>query len=110
MKNKVTMVFSTVPDAAQGRAMAEELVGAGLAACVNLVPGLVSVYRWEGDIQADSECLMIIKTREDAVASIREWILERHPYELPEVVAVPVTDGLPPYLDWVTGSVRPPSQ
>lgn len=109
MKHKIIIALSTCPDLARGRAMAEELVETGLAACVNLVPGLVSVYRWEDNTQADPECLMIIKTTEEAVGSIREWIRQRHPYELPELVAVPVIDGLPAYLDWVADAVRAPT-
>jgi len=89
--------------------MANELVESGLAACVNLLPGIVSVYRWEGRVQTDEECMMVIKTTEPALAALKDWLGDRHPYELPELVAVPVTDGLPAYLAWVAGEVTPSS-
>lgn len=89
--------------------MAGEMVESGLAACVSLVPGIVSVYRWEERIQNDDECLMVIKTTDDAFPRLRDWLHQRHPYELPELVAVPVTDGLPAYLAWVAGEVARPS-
>lgn len=106
MENKIIIAFSTCGDTAQARAMATGLVGAGLAACVNIVPGLLSVYRWQDEVQSDPECLMIIKTTDSAIGAVREWILKQHPYELPELVAVPVTDGLPAYLDWVIDQVQ----
>ncbi len=109
MNKKVIIALSTCQEMAPARAMASEMVEAGLAACVNLVPGALSVYRWEGRIQSDEECLMVIKTTEDAFPGLREWLQHRHPYELPELVAVPVTDGLPAYLAWVAGETVPSS-
>lgn len=105
MKNKVIIVLCTCPDEEAGRRLATELVNSGLAACVNLSPGLTSVYRWEGKTEAAEECLMIIKSTDRAFDRLRDRIVEGHPYELPEIVAVPVTHGLPAYLDWVSGSV-----
>ena len=98
-------MLSTCPDPETARGLAADLVENRLAACVNIVPGLTSVYRWEGRTEESPECLMLIKTSEESVARLRDRIVELHPYELPEVVAVPVVDGLPAYLDWVTGSV-----
>jgi len=109
MNEKVIIALSTCPDAALGTAIAAKIVESGLAACVNLVPAVVSVYRWEQRIQKDDECLMVIKTTENAFPRLRDWLDERHPYELPELVAVPVTDGLPAYLAWVAGEVAPPA-
>ncbi|KPK59948.1 MAG: hypothetical protein AMJ59_08770 [Gammaproteobacteria bacterium SG8_31] len=105
MKKKVIVAFSTCRDPAQGRALADQLVSSGLAACVNLVPGIVSVYRWQGEVQSDNECLMIIKTTAESTPALQDWILKQHPYELPEFVAVPVCDGLPDYLQWVADQV-----
>ena len=105
MNSKVIIALSTCPDPAVGRALAREMVESGRAACVNLVPGIQSVYRWEGRIQADEECLLVIKTTGTAFPDLRDWLQRRHPYELPELVAVPVTDGLPAYLAWVAGEV-----
>jgi periplasmic divalent cation tolerance protein len=105
MKNKAIVVLSTCPDPETARGLAADLVENGLAACVNIVPGLTSVYRWEGRTEESPECLMFIKTTQESMARLRQRIVELHPYELPEIVAVPVVDGLPAYLDWVTGSV-----
>ena len=101
MTEELILCFCTVPDGATGRRIAHHLVESGLAACVNRIPGVVSVYRWEQEVQEDDEELLIVKTRtgrlEDLVAAVRQI----HPYELPEVVAVPVTGGLEDYLDWL---------
>ncbi len=99
------IVFCTVPDTEIGGRLAEALVEEGLAACVNLLPGLISVYRWEGKLQRDAEALLLIKTRADRFAQLAERIRELHPYELPEIVAVPLTEGLPEYLDWIDRAV-----
>ena len=105
MKSKAIVVLSTCPDPETARGLAADLVENGLAACVNIVPGLTSVYRWEGRTEESPECLMLIKTTPEGMARLRQRIVDLHPYELPEIVAVPVVDGLPAYLDWVTGSV-----
>ena len=101
MTEELILCLCTVPDGATGRRIAHHLVESGLAACVNRIPGVVSVYRWEQEVQEDDEELLIVKTRtgrlEDLVAAVRQI----HPYELPEVVAVPVTGGLEDYLDWL---------
>jgi periplasmic divalent cation tolerance protein len=109
MKHKVIIALSTCPNPALGRVMAEEMVESGLAACVNLVPGAFSVYRWDGRVQTDEECLMVIKTTAGAFAKLRDWLQHRHPYELPELVVVRVTDGLPAYLTWIATEVAPSS-
>lgn len=104
MKNKVIVVLCTCPDRETARRLAFDLVEGGLAACVNLVPGLTSIYRWEGRTEESEECLMIAKTSTAGFERLRDRVVDLHPYELPEIVAVPVTDGLPEYLDWVTES------
>ena len=86
----------------QGRQLARELVSEGLAACVNLLPGIESCYRWQGEVQRDSEALLMIKTCAADYPGVEAAILELHPYELPEIIAVPLTGGLPAYLDWVS--------
>jgi len=105
MKNKVIMVFATCPDTALARQFGQHLVGTGMAACVNVVPGASSIYRWQGEIQEDQEVMMIIKTVHERLAEITAWIQQNHPYDLPEVVAVPVEDGLNGYLQWVKDAV-----
>jgi periplasmic divalent cation tolerance protein len=76
-----------------------------MAACVNLVPGVSSIYRWRGEIQEDQEVMMIIKTVQARLAEITAWIEQNHPYDLPEVVAMPVEEGLNGYLQWVKDAV-----
>jgi len=109
MKEKLILCFCTVPDGETGRRIAREIVESGLAACVNRLPGVESVYRWEGRIEEDGEELLVIKTRADRLANLVDAISRAHPYELPEVVAVPVTGGLEGYLDWVAVSSRGPA-
>ena len=100
------VILSTCPDAATAERIARELVGASLVACVNVVPGLRSIYRWNGAVQADEEVLMILKTPADRLSEARERLVALHPYDVPEVVALPVADGHHPYLQWVTDSTR----
>ena len=97
----IVLLFCTCPDADVAQRIAHALVGERLAACVNIVPGLRSVYRWKGKIQDDAECQLLIKTRESHIGAVTESIHRLHPYELPEVIAVPVVAGLAPYLDWI---------
>lgn len=78
-----------------------------LAACVNIVERISSVYFWEGEVKSDVENLMIIKTAPDRVAALRERLVAAHPYDVPEVIALPVVEGHAPYLDWVVASTRP---
>lgn len=97
----VTVIFSTAPDQETAERIAARLVEYRLAACVNLIPGIRSVYRWEGRVQNDAEVLLMIKARAADYEQIEMTIRAQHSYELPEIIAVSVTDGLPGYLDWV---------
>jgi len=81
--------------------LADTLVGERLAACVNIVPGLRSVYRWQGAVECDNEVLLLIKTTRARLPALSARVVELHPHELPEVVAVEVAGGLSAYLDWV---------
>ncbi|RMD78166.1 MAG: divalent-cation tolerance protein CutA [Gammaproteobacteria bacterium] len=100
------LVLCTCPDAESAGRIARALVERRLAACVNVLPGLRSVYRWQGRVEEAAEHLLLIKTREAALAALQRAVVELHPYELPEVVAVPITGGLPAYLAWVREGVR----
>lgn len=94
------IAFVTCPaDAAESLAAA--LVDCRVAACVNIVPGLRSVYRWQGQICRDDEALLLIKHPAEGFEALRAAILARHPYELPEIVAVDLDRGHPPYLAWI---------
>ena len=95
------LVLTTVGADFDARALAHALVEARLAACVNIVPAIHSVYRWEGRVTDDTEQLLIIKTSESRVDALRTELFARHPYEVPEIIALRVADGLPEYLGWV---------
>src|SRR5215468_11657759 len=88
----------TAPDAAAAERLGRALVEEGLAACVNVVPGVRSIYRWQGKINTDAEVLCLVKTRPALFERVRARILELHPYEIPEVLAFAVDDGSPAYL------------
>ncbi len=98
---EVCVVLVTAPDGEEGARLGHQLVQERLAACVSLVPGVRSLYRWEGEIQDDAEVLLIVKTRADRVAELATRIGELHPYDLPEAVALPAVGGSPAYLAWV---------
>jgi periplasmic divalent cation tolerance protein len=101
-------VHLTMPDVERATALARTLVGEGLAACVNVVPGVRSIYRWEGRIQEDDEVLCLIKTRPAIFDRVRGRILELHPYDVPEILAFSVDEGSPAYLDWVRAATADP--
>lgn len=92
-------LVSCPTDAAESLAAA--LVEARVAACVNVIPRMRSVYRWQGAVQRDDEALLIIKTSSDRFDDLKREVLARHPYELPEVIAVDIADGHAPYLEWI---------
>jgi len=94
----------TMPDRERAASLARALVDEGLAACVNIVPGVQSIYQWEGKLQEDEEVLCLIKTRPAVFDRARARILALHPYEVPEILAFAVADGSPAYLDWLTKS------
>jgi periplasmic divalent cation tolerance protein len=101
MTNDPQIVLCTVPDEATARQIASALVAENLAACVNIVPGITSVYRWKGAIETTPELLLIIKTTAAVYSHLQDRIRALHPYELPEVIAVSLDQGLPDYLAWI---------
>ena len=102
----VLACFCTCPDTASATRIADALVGERLAACVNQVPGLRSVYRWEDRVEHGTEVLLLIKTTADRLAAMTARVQALHPYELPELVAVEAAGGLAPYLAWVAEQTR----
>jgi periplasmic divalent cation tolerance protein len=104
----VLTCFCTCPDAASAEAIARALVEERLAACVNQLPGLRSVYRWEGRVECGDEVLLVAKTTRDRFDALTARVQALHPYELPEVLAVEVAGGLAAYLDWVAEQTRDP--
>jgi periplasmic divalent cation tolerance protein len=99
------IVFCTCADEQEALRLAKVLVERRLAACVNILPRLQSVYRWEGDVKLESEYLLLMKTTEDRFPALRDDITELHSYEVPEVLAVPVWGGSDKYLAWIRESV-----
>ncbi len=98
------MVYCTCPDHETAISMANSIIDAELAACVNIIPNLTSIYRWEGKRQQGTEELLLIKTTASAYPALQQYIVAEHPYELPEIIAVPIETGLPAYLDWLRDS------
>ena len=100
--NQLLLVLITAPDLPTGRTLAKALLSGKIAACVNIIPGLASLYEWEGDLQEDDEVLLLVKTREELLTSdLIPLVHELHPYDLPEIIGLPITMGSQPYLDWL---------
>jgi periplasmic divalent cation tolerance protein len=104
---EVEVVLVTAPDAEAGSRLAHTLVDEHLAACVNLVPGVRSFYRWEGRVQEDAEVLLVLKTSRARAAALEARVRELHPYDLPEFVRLPLAGGSAAYLEWVRRETRP---
>jgi len=100
------MVLTTLPDAASAQAIAARLVDERLAACVQILPGLTSVYRWQGKRQVESEVLVLLKTTRQAWPALEAALIDAHPYDVPEVLAVPVEAWSAAYGAWVAGQVE----
>lgn len=100
------VVLSTFPDAEKAAQVARVLVDERLAACVNLVASVRSIYRWQGAVHDDAEVLLIAKTRAALVSALGDRVRALHPYELPEVIALPVATGSEPYLEWLRGAAE----
>ncbi len=101
-------VFCTVPDQKTAQRIAQTVVHEGLAACVNLLPGITSVYRWQGQVQENSELLLLIKTQQARYNALEARIKELHPYQVPEIIAHKIEVGSADYLDWIAESTRSP--
>ena len=100
------LVFTTLPDTDSAHTLASALVESRLAACVSILGACTSVYRWQGATETATEVPLLIKTTPARYAALEAAIRAHHPYELPEIIAVPVTQGLPGYLDWVAAGTR----
>lgn len=103
------LVLTNLPDAYSAHALAGALVEARLAACVSILAPCRSVYRWQGKLENAEEVPVLIKTTAARYAELEAAIRARHPYELPEIIAVPVDRGLPAYLEWVTAETTEPT-
>jgi periplasmic divalent cation tolerance protein len=99
-------LLCTCPDQREAERMASGLVDAGLAACVNILPEIRSIYRWRGEVRNDAEVLMIVKSTRKAYPKVERWILEHHPYEVPEILALEPVTGAENYLRWLESEVQ----
>lgn len=100
--NDILLVITNLPDAQAAGQLAQRLIGERVAACVNQLAPCTSTYRWQGKIETATEVLLLIKTTRVAYPRLEQLIRTVHPYELPEIIAVPVTAGLPAYLGWIS--------
>ena len=100
------LVLTTCPDAGVAKTIAATLVEERLAACVNVLPPMQSIYRWKGGVESEPEQLLIGKIRVADYAAVQQRIQDLHPYELPEVIAIPISNGLPAYLAWIEDPER----
>ncbi len=100
------VVLVTTPTPERAAEIARAVVGERLAACGNVVAGLRSVYRWEGEVQEDEEALLLLKTTRARFEALRERVLALHPYDVPEVIALPILAGSAAYLDWIDAETR----
>jgi periplasmic divalent cation tolerance protein len=100
------LVLTNVPDVTTAKAIARQLVERRLAACVNILSGVQSVYQWQGAIEEADEVTLLVKTVQGRYAELEVAIKAAHPYQVPEIIALPITAGLPQYLDWITQETR----
>jgi len=101
--NDIILVITNLPDTESAQKLAHHLIEARAAACVNQLAPCTSTYRWKAKIETATEVPLLIKTTRDAYPRLEKLIRAAHPYELPEIIAVPVSTGFPAYLDWVSG-------
>jgi periplasmic divalent cation tolerance protein len=106
MATAYRVVLVSVPRGGKAESLAEGLVEARLAACVNILPGALSIYRWKGKVRRDAESVLVIKTTVTRLKALERWVKSRHPYEIPEFVCLPVSSGSKKYLSWLGDQVR----
>jgi periplasmic divalent cation tolerance protein len=106
MTDKILLLSTCAP--ADAERIARHLVETQVAACVNIVPGLNSVYRWQGAVTSDAESLLVIKSRRDLFSRLESELRKVHPYEVPELIAAPIVEGAAAYLAWLDRSLLPP--
>ncbi len=104
---QVLLVMTNLPDLPAAQAMARALVGVRLAACVNILPGVQSVYRWQGTVEEANEVTLLVKSTQRLYPQLQQAIVAAHPYDLPEVIALPLADGHAPYLHWIAAETAP---
>lgn len=103
---EVILIFTNMPDVQSAHALARRLVELRLAACVNILHGVQSVYRWQGEIEEANEITVMMKTTRARYAEIESAIKESHPYQVPEIIALPIVEGLPAYVGWIAQETK----
>jgi periplasmic divalent cation tolerance protein len=104
MAEKLLLALSTFPDQETARSISSELVTNKFAACANILPGVQSIYRWQEKVESGNETLVLFKLSDDRRSKFQETLRSLHPYEVPEIIFVPISSGLPEYLQWVSES------
>lgn len=100
------IILSTINDFLKAKEISHKLVEEKLAACINIIPQITSIYHWQNEITQDSEFLMLIKTTKTNFDKVKQKITELHPYEVPEIISLKLDDGSAPYLDWIKHSCQ----
>lgn len=101
------LVLTNLPDLSEAERIGRDLVSRQLAACVNILPGVRSIYRWQGNLEEAAEVTLLIKTRQSRYADVEAAIKASHPYEVPEIIAIPIAAGYAPYLRWIDEETEP---
>ncbi|MFK7794062.1 MAG: divalent-cation tolerance protein CutA [Gammaproteobacteria bacterium] len=101
-QQKMLLVMTTIPDIDKGKLLARQIIEERLVACCNIVPGMTSIYRWKDELCEDQECLLVMKTLKTRYTQLSKFILQQHPYDTPELIALPITQSTEEYLSWVT--------
>lgn len=104
-RSDITLVLTTAPTLDVATSLAERLLGARLIACANIVPGVRSLYRWKGEVQRDDEVLVLMKTTATVYPRLEAFLAEAHPYDVPEILSMPVSAGFAPYVSWIREEV-----
>jgi len=104
MTDKILLALSTFPDAEIARRISNQLVSERFAACANILPGIESVYRWKEKLESGNETLVLFKISEDRQPAFQDKLRSLHPYDVPEIIFIPVVNGVPEYLQWVVGN------
>ena len=106
MANKILLALSTFPDRETAQRISDQLVNEKFVACANILPGVESIYRWKEKIESENETLVFFKLSEDRQSAFQEKLRSLHPFEVPEIIFVPISGGLPEYLRWVGENSR----
>lgn len=105
LKSNYYIAFTTCPNSDIANHLAQEVIEQQLVACVNIIPTIHSIYKWQGEITQDSESLLIMKTQQQHLAALESFIQKQHPYDVPEFITISIESGSKAYLDWITASL-----